>query len=157
MSTLNRRNDLASCCRHARKFLLKNVFTCGDNPLWHVTQHTWHLFYCSVFWNIFDSNRYFWQLPDDCSTTLSSERAIAVIFQVISVLPFSAKNAFVTAYLLESPPARFKNVAFYFQTISCLLRFGEGNEWISSAVCSFSPLWKRTRSSQMYSPEIFQS
>ena len=27
MSTLNRRNELASCCRHAKKFLLKNVFT----------------------------------------------------------------------------------------------------------------------------------
>jgi len=25
MSTLNSRNELASCCRHARKFLLKNV------------------------------------------------------------------------------------------------------------------------------------
>ena len=34
-----------------------------------------------------------------CDTTLSSYRAIAVIFQVISVLPFSAKNTFETAYL----------------------------------------------------------
>ena len=35
---------------------------------------------------------------------------IPVIFQVISVLPFIAKNAFVTGYLLESSLARFKNV-----------------------------------------------
>lgn len=27
VSTLNRKNELASCCRHARKFLLKIVFT----------------------------------------------------------------------------------------------------------------------------------
>ena len=27
MSTLNCRNELASCCRHGKKFLLKNVFT----------------------------------------------------------------------------------------------------------------------------------
>ena len=40
------------------------------------------------------------------------------IFQVISVLSFSARNAFVTASL-----ARFKNVACCFQTISCLLNF----------------------------------
>ena len=36
------------------------------------------------------------------------------MFQVISVLPFSAKNAFVTAYRLESPLARFKNVVCCF-------------------------------------------
>ena len=72
------------------------------------------------------------------------------MFQVISVLPFSAKNVFVLAYLLESSLARFKNFVCCFQTISCLLRFKEGNEWISSAACLFclfSPLWKRTRSS----------
>ena len=65
----------------------------------------------------------------------------AVIFQVISVLPFSVKNAFVTASLLESSLARFKNVGSYFQTISCLLNFKEENEWISSAasVPAFSP------------------
>ena len=33
----------------------------------------------------------------------------STIFKVISVPPFSAKNAFVTAYLLESSLARFKN------------------------------------------------
>ena len=27
MSTLNNRNELTSCCRHSRKFLLKNVIT----------------------------------------------------------------------------------------------------------------------------------
>ena len=31
-----------------------------------------------------------------CDITLSSKPAIAVMFQVISVLPFSAKNAFVS-------------------------------------------------------------
>ena len=44
-------------------------------------------------------------------------------FRVISVLPFSTKNAFVTAYLLESSQPRFKNVVCSFQTISCLLSF----------------------------------
>ena len=36
------------------------------------------------------------------------------IFQVISALPFSAKNTFVTVYLLESYLAQFKNVACCF-------------------------------------------
>ena len=62
-----------------------------------------------------------------------------VIFHVISFLPFSAKNVFVTVHLLESSLARFKNVACCFQTILCLLSFKEGNEWISAA-CFFSPL-----------------
>ena len=53
----------------------------------------------------------------------------------MSVLPFSAKNAFVTAYLLESSLARLKNIVCCFQTISCLFSFEEGNEWISSAAC----------------------
>ena len=79
------------------------------------------------------------------------------MFRVMSVLPFSAKNAFVTAYLLNSFLARFKNVMCCFQTISCLPSFKERNQWISSAACLFSPLWKRTRSSQMYSPETFPS
>ena len=69
-----------------------------------------------------------------------SSLKIAVMFQVMSVLPFSAKNAFVTAYLLESSLARLKNVLCCFQTISCLLSFKEGNQWISSAACLFSPL-----------------
>ena len=60
------------------------------------------------------------------------------MFQVISVLPFSAKNAFVTVYLLESSLARLKNVVSCFQTISSLLSFKEGNQWISSRVCLFS-------------------
>ena len=48
--------------------------------------------------------------------------------------PFSTKNAFVTARILESSlVARFKYVAGCFQTISCFLSFKEGNEWISSA------------------------
>ena len=47
------------------------------------------------------------------------------IFQVLSVLPFSAKNAFVIAHLLESSLARFKNVTCCFQPISCLLNFKE--------------------------------
>ena len=41
------------------------------------------------------------------------------------------------AYLLESFLARFNNVACCFQTISCLLNFQEGNEWISSAAGFF--------------------
>ena len=41
--------------------------------------------------------------------------ALAVIFQVISVLPFSAKNAFVTAYLLESSLARLKMLCAVFK------------------------------------------
>ena len=45
------------------------------------------------------------------------------MFQVMSVLPFSAKNAFMTASLLESSLARFKDVVCCFQTISCLLSF----------------------------------
>ena len=58
----------------------------------------------------------------------SSKRAIAVIFQVMSVFfLFSTKNAFVTAYRLESSLARLKNVVCYFQTISCLLSFKEGS------------------------------
>ena len=48
---------------------------------------------------------------------------IAVIFQVISVFPFNAMNAFVTAYLLESSLAWFKNVVCCFQTILRLLSF----------------------------------
>ena len=36
------------------------------------------------------------------------------------MLPFSAKIDFVTAHVLESSLARFKNVACCFQTISCL-------------------------------------
>ena len=64
----------------------------------------------------------------------------AVLFQVISVFPFSAKKAFVAAYFwqrifFESPLARLKNVVCGFQTILCLLSFKEGNERISSAAC----------------------
>ena len=58
----------------------------------------------------------------------------------ISVLPFSAKNAFVSTYLLESSLARLKNVVCCFQTISCFLSFKEENELISSAACIFSLL-----------------
>ena len=57
-----------------------------------------------------------------------------------NILPFGAKNAFVTAYLLESSVARFKHVMCYFQTISCLLSFKEVNELISSEAGLFSPL-----------------
>ena len=60
------------------------------------------------------------------------------MFQVISVLPFRTKNAFVTVYLLESSLARFKHLVCCFQTSSCLLSFKEGNESISSAACLFS-------------------
>jgi len=48
MSTLNSRNGLPLGCRRARKFLLKDVR------------------FQLVVTNIFDCNRYFWQLPDDC-------------------------------------------------------------------------------------------
>ena len=77
--------------------------------------------------------------------------AIAVIFQVISVLPFGTKTAFVTAYLFLTIPGpvkkccvRFSNYfVFGFQTILCLPSLKEGSEWISSAACLFSPLQKR--------------
>ena len=59
------------------------------------------------------------------------------MFQVTSVLTFSSKNAFVTAYLLESSLARLKNFVCCFQTISCLLSFKAGNVWISSAASLF--------------------
>ena len=64
---------------------------------------------------------------------------LSVIFHVISVLPFSAKNAFVTVYLVHSSLARLKNVVCCFQTISCLLSFKEGNGLTSSASCLFLP------------------
>ena len=49
--------------------------------------------------------------------------------------PFIAKNAFVTAYLLESSLAWFKKAVHCFQTISWLLSFKQENDWISSAAC----------------------
>ena len=67
--------------------------------------------------------------------------------------PFKCKERFCDSVSF----ARFKNVVCYFQTVSCLLSFKEGNKWISSAACLFSPLWKRTRSSQKNSPETFLS
>ena len=56
----------------------------------------------------------------------------------------------------ESPPTRLKvtcAVFKLFRVLSCLLSVKEGNEWISSVACLFSPLRKRTRSSQLYSLE----
>jgi len=53
---------------------------------------------------------------------------IAVTFWVTSVLPFSlfsAKNASMTAYLLESSVARFKKCHVLFSTIACFLRLKE--------------------------------
>ena len=83
------------------------------------------------------------------------------MFQEISVLPFSAKNAFVTVYLLGSSLARFKNFVYCFQTNSCLLSFKEGNESISSAAYLFDYFLPYEREqevqSQMYSPETFPS
>ena len=72
-------------------------------------------------------------MSSDSCVRCPSLRAIAVMFQVISVLRFSSKNTFVTRYLLESSLAQFKNFMCCFQTISCLLSFKEGNKWISSA------------------------
>ena len=46
--------------------------------------------------------------------------------RAISVLSSSAKNALVTAYLLESSLAWFKNVVCCFETISCLVSFKKG-------------------------------
>ena len=57
---------------------------------------------------------------------------------------------------LESPPARLKNVVCGFQTISCLLSFKEGKEWISSAACLFSTLRKRTSVHKCINPKHFQ-
>ena len=51
--------------------------------------------------------------------------------------------------------ARFKNLVYCFQTISCLLSFKEGNQWISSAACFFPPLWKTKRSSVRSSRQKF--
>ena len=52
----------------------------------------------------------------------------------------SGFNIFVTEYLLESSLARFKTVACCFQTLSCLLSFKEGNEWISLVTWLFLPM-----------------
>ena len=73
-----------------------------------------------AFWHCHHDTIHFRVQIHACDTTL-----LAVIFQVISVLPFSAKNAFVTAYLLESFLAQLKNVVCCFQTISCKLSFKE--------------------------------
>ena len=57
-----------------------------------------------------------------CTLVLKGDRSY--ISGNISSPFLSAKNAFVTAYLLKSSPARFKiNVTCCFETISCLLRF----------------------------------
>jgi len=54
---------------------------------------------------------------------------IAVIFQVTSVLIFSAKNAIVTTYLLESFLARFKKcpLLFYNYCVFARVEIGNGN------------------------------
>ena len=51
----------------------------------------------------------------------------------------------MTAYLLESSLAQFKNVVCCFQTISCLLSFKEGNEWISSSAFFIFSLMKENK------------
>ena len=56
-----------------------------------------------------------------------------------SLLIYYVKNAFVTAYLLESSLARFKYVVSFFQTISCLLSFKEGNQWSPQPLVYFLP------------------
>ena len=54
MSTLNRRNELTSSCRHARKFLLKNVihYLIGDNDPARVTQHATHVVSIVLYFQI---------------------------------------------------------------------------------------------------------
>ena len=60
---------------------------------------------------------------------------------------------------LESSLARFTNVVCCFQTISCLLSIKESQirKWMDLLSHLFSLLWKRTRSSQMYSPKTCPS
>ena len=70
---------------------------------------------------------------------------------IISSPFFHAKNTFVTAYLLESSLARFKKCRVLFSKYFLFVSFEKGNRLISSAACLFSTLWKRTKSSQMYS------
>ena len=66
-------------------------------------------------------------------------------------------NAFVTAHLLESSLARFKNVVCCFQTISCLLSFNEGTNGSPRPFVYF--LYEREQEVHkcMYSPKTFPS
>ena len=86
---------------------------------------------------------------------------MAVMFQVIPVLPFSAKNAFVTVYLLESSLARFKNFVCCFQTNSCLLSLKRETSQSPQPLVYFDYFLPYGREqevqSQMYSPETFPS
>ena len=63
-------------------------------------------------------------------TTLSSWPGLAAIFQVTSVLLFFfiAKNASVTAYLLESSLARFKKSRLLFYNDKVFARIQIKNE-----------------------------
>ena len=64
-------------------------------------------------------------------TTLSSWPGLAAIFQVTSVfLFFIAKNATVTAYLLESSLARFKKSRLLFYNDKVFARIQIKNEKI---------------------------
>ena len=78
------------------------------------------------------------------------------MFQVMSVLPFSAKNAFVTAYLLESSLARFKNFVCSLQTLSSLLSLKEGNQWISLPLVDFLPYGKEQEVHKCIHPKHFR-
>ena len=78
------------------------------------------------------------------------------MFQVMSVLPFSAKNAFVTAYLLESSLARFKNFVCSLQTLSSLLSLKEGNQWISLPLVDFLPYEREQEVHKCIHPKHFR-
>ena len=84
-----------------------SAFPCGR------TQHVRRM--RSSIVSIIQSVLEFRLMPAIPNSRLNLERAMPVIFQVITVLPFSSKNAFKTAYLLESSLTRFKNFVFYFE------------------------------------------
>ena len=69
----------SAICKQTINFFLHECFLeffffpeitleCWGCGLYTSLYGTWHLFYCSVFSNIFDCNHFFWQLPHDCST-----------------------------------------------------------------------------------------
>ena len=67
------------------------------------------------------------------------------MLQVMSVLPFSAKNAFVTAYLLESSLAWFKDVVCCFQTI-----------FVSLFLFIYSPMKENKKFTNVFTRNICQ-
>ena len=79
-------------------------------------------------------------------TTFSFWPGTVAIFEVMSVLFFSAKNASVTTYLLESSLAQFKKCQLLFYNFQGSDKEREHNYCVSSA-CLFPHLCKRAKSS----------